>query len=217
MGLIKFNKVVITFFVLIFIFAIFTIVLVDLSNPYFVLQQDVISSNDLIFIDINSKESINLDQITNLKFAPNSSDSLNSNGTFNSILELFSEVLEDKNILISIKCANEVKVNLNVMGASTGEDYNLSQTQIDCNNSLINYKIQLLTKPINENELIITTNIDKNTNACYTCEMSSTLDITNINPIFVVDPTILLIIGLIVMVLIVIVVFNILFNQDISE
>ncbi len=106
---------------------------------------------------------------------------VSSDGSFNSILEFNSEVLEDNNILISIKCANPIKVTLTMKGIVNGEDYNLSENQIDCNNSLIDHKIEILNKPIQETAISLTAIIDKTANYCYTCEMSSDLVIVDSN------------------------------------
>ena len=122
-----------------------------------------------------------------------------------------SEILEDNNILVSIKCTSNIKVNLNVTGANSGKDYNLSENQIDCTTQMSAHEIKILESFFDEGELVVTTNIDKTANICHTCELSSDLVIINLGQ--TPDNTNFLIIILVAAVIIVGVFMNILFSS----
>ncbi len=135
---------------------------------------------------------------------------------FNSILELFTDVSEDNNILVSIKCSTNVKVNLSVT-SSLGEDYNLSENQIDCNNSITTHKINLLDPLLEETELVVKTSIKDTASNCYTCEKDSALDVSNTGLVENSIGNPFLIVGIIGVVLIFAIVLNVLFNQSDEE
>lgn len=138
--------------------------------------------------------------------------SSDGNNNFGSILELSTEVLDDGNILVLIKCANDTKVNLSVTGYLSNEEYDLSENQIDCNKTMTSHIISLVDPLVDETDLIVKTSIKNTSSNCLTCEMSSSVSLTSTSGPKELDPIFIVILVGIVLVLGVL--FNIFFNSS---
>lgn len=133
-----------------------------------------------------------------------------SSPDYNSIIELIPNQIDEKTILISLKCSNPMKVNISVFGEINQKKYELDKNQFDCNDSLNSYELKINDIAFQENNLVIKTSIKETTLNCVNCEKETIISLGKKESWSTIDP--LLIGGLIGFILLILIFMNLIFN-----
>ena len=94
----------------------------------------------------------------------------------NSILTLTSQMLEDGNIEVKIKCLKTTVVDLNIVDYLSKESYSSLQNKIDCTTVESTHTISLESAPSVERSLIINASIGESDSDCTDCKLDYFMD-----------------------------------------
>ena len=127
------------------------------------------------------------------KYVPVVEDSNSSN----SILSLTSQMLEDGNIEVKIKCLKTAVVDLSIVDYLSKEIYYPSQKQVDCTTSESTHIISLESAPDIERSLVIKVSIGESEANCVDCELDYFMDYIPVEPVIEDNSIWFIIIGLV--------------------
>ncbi|MGI6589305.1 MAG: hypothetical protein ACOX1V_01420 [Candidatus Iainarchaeum sp.] len=138
-----------------------------------------------------------------------------SSSDFNSILEVTLNQKDKNTLLISIKCSNEMNLDISAFGELIQKKIELDKNQLDCNSQLTTHEIILKDMDFFEKTITITTSIKETTKNCLNCEKKTQLNLVKSN--FFQETNWVLIGGLVLFMIIVIFLMNFIFNSPSEE
>jgi len=126
-----------------------------------------------------------------------------NNDVLNSIEVLTSQMLDDGNLEVTMKCLKTTAVDLNIVDYLSNESYSFNQKQFDCTTSEVKYKIKLNPAPEVERSLIIRASMNGDKTECSTCKLDYFVEYVPTNSLIESDPNVTIFLGILVLVILI--------------
>jgi len=126
-----------------------------------------------------------------------------NNDVLNSIEVLTSQMLDDGNLEVTMKCLKTTVVDLDIADYVSKKVYSSSQKQFDCTTSESTYKIKLDSAPEVERSLVISASMGSNETACSTCKLDYFIEYVPSASLTESDPNGPIFLGILILVILV--------------